>query len=1032
MRYTLRLLTIQQFERAAAADLRAARRSGARSHDSARRRDLDRPLGRAGRDARTRSADARKALDRLRERTRRSTKANPVQLHACPWCGATLDAWQYGSPTEPRDCVIRCRDKSCAFADGLPVYVVDEDIYRVPADADHRDRRQVRDACRGARRRRRSSTATSDCPPPELIIQDELHLISGPLGTLAGLYETAIDVLCTRRRATAEGRSPRRRRSAAPQHQTRGLFDREMRQFPPPGLDARDSCFAVEAPARRKGTRLYVGLMAPGASQATLMIRTYAALLQSALGCRGQRRRRGTRTGRSSATSTACACSAAPACRCRTTSHDRLELLAGERRARRSSPTRASSSPAASRRRRSPRHLKRMDDRVPRRRRARRHPRDEHDLGRRRHRPARPDGRDGPAAVDVRVHPGDEPRRPAATPGWSSRCSTRRARATARTTRRSRATTRALPPGRVDERHAVLAARARPRAPRGPDRPRAADDPGLARQRVGRSASRSTAPSSSVLDRADRRRGPTGRPGRGRRDRGGARASPRALEQRGDDRRRPAVQLVHATLDKTLLLDAAERPTARSDTCPTPVVAARRRPGVEPLPGEELMARSRARSGAVSSSRPTASARSSRSRTSRSWSPASTAGTSASPNLHEPRLETRARRPRLRRAAGHATATDIPVVRFPRWYSCPNASGSTITTSSPTLRLEQVRRLQPHARPVALRGRLRARPHRRLPVHALGARGQAARGRAARLTHRGHGHDGVASRHRDHLQLRRRSARWTRRSTGSRCATSRVLRKPPWLASEQETCDEPRPRAAARRVERLVRQPPLGDLDPAVVGRRVPAARQALGHPARLVRSALATAIEAHEPRRRHVLHDRRPRRGRRGAEDARQDGEDRANGRRTHFRREEYDALLAGQPEDSGQRSSPRTPASRRIAEHLVDAGDARHAASRGPGARRVQRGSSRPRRGRATLAPLVHRATPAGCPRSRSRAKGSSSSAPDERTRRPVGAQPGRDRERRARTDATRRTRRALGRSSPTGRSRRGSCSSTRSLTR
>jgi ATP-dependent helicase YprA (DUF1998 family) len=114
-----------------------------------------------------------------------------------------------------------------------------------------------------------------------LIVQDELHLISGPLGTLAGLYETAIDFLCTE-----QGRPPKVIASTATirraQHQTRGLFTREMRQFPPPGIDANDSWFAVEAPPDRKGTRLYVGLMAPGASPATLMIRAYASLLQSA------------------------------------------------------------------------------------------------------------------------------------------------------------------------------------------------------------------------------------------------------------------------------------------------------------------------------------------------------------------------------------------------------------------------------------------------------------------------------------------------------------------------------------------------------------------------------------------------------------------------------------------------------------------------------------------------------------------------------------------------------------------------------
>ena len=114
-----------------------------------------------------------------------------------------------------------------------------------------------------------------------MIIQDELHLISGPLGTLTGLYETALDAVCE-----SKGAGPKVIASTATirraGNQVRGIFNRPVRQFPPPGLDARDSYFALEVGPEQKGTRLYLGLMTPGTSQTTLMVRTYAALLQFA------------------------------------------------------------------------------------------------------------------------------------------------------------------------------------------------------------------------------------------------------------------------------------------------------------------------------------------------------------------------------------------------------------------------------------------------------------------------------------------------------------------------------------------------------------------------------------------------------------------------------------------------------------------------------------------------------------------------------------------------------------------------------
>jgi hypothetical protein len=278
MRYTLRLLTIQQFERAALliCCLESIRRGDDRLGDQ----PIEIGLW-VGRGATPNTlSEAKVSIDKLRQGVRLE-KSNPLQLHRCPWCASDLTARNLWIAKSPARLVVACSREACAFSDGLPVCVVDDDVYgRHPtliiATADKFASMPWREDCRSL-----FNADMSSVPPPELIIQDELHLISGPLGTLAGLYETAVDLLCS-----VQGRRPKVIASTATirraDSQTGGLFDRDVRQFPPPGLDAGDSFFAREAPRDEKGTRLYVGVTAPGTSQTTLLVRTYAALLQAA------------------------------------------------------------------------------------------------------------------------------------------------------------------------------------------------------------------------------------------------------------------------------------------------------------------------------------------------------------------------------------------------------------------------------------------------------------------------------------------------------------------------------------------------------------------------------------------------------------------------------------------------------------------------------------------------------------------------------------------------------------------------------
>jgi hypothetical protein len=279
MRYTLRLLTLQQFERAAIL-LCAMEHMRRRTPELGEEEfSVGMWVGRSATPNTLAEADVRLAELRA-DLDRRLATENPVQLHACPWCGTRLDARNYEVDEVAQRMYIRCPGGGCDFADGLPVHLIDQAVY------DARPTLVIATVDKFASMPWRPATSAlfnlddldDATPPPELIVQDELHLISGPLGTLTGLYETAVDALAEHPKVIASTATIRRAAD-----QGRSLFNREVRQFPPAGLDARDSWFAVETPREEKASRRYVGLLAPGTSQATLLIRTYATLLHRAL-----------------------------------------------------------------------------------------------------------------------------------------------------------------------------------------------------------------------------------------------------------------------------------------------------------------------------------------------------------------------------------------------------------------------------------------------------------------------------------------------------------------------------------------------------------------------------------------------------------------------------------------------------------------------------------------------------------------------------------------------------------------------------
>ena len=326
MRYTLRLLTLDQLARAAGL---ICALEVERAADPARYGTWPFEIGLwvgkgatpnvMGRKGDKRSDTARAKTSQFKSDP--GSKPPPIPLESCPWCGTRFEPESFTllpDDDRPRELRIVCSNFECDFSGDrpLPILAVDEPIYRrlpafliatvdkfasLPFTAQTGAllggaTRYDASGFYGAAEPKVGTTLDEPLAGPDLVIQDELHLISGPLGTMVGLYETAIEALCVgagplvEDEAGSSDSQPVRPKIVAStatvrqaQDQIQALFARANTQvFPPPGPDRGDSFFARVVSTDQAPGRLYLGIASPGRSPKVLMRRVWLALMGAA------------------------------------------------------------------------------------------------------------------------------------------------------------------------------------------------------------------------------------------------------------------------------------------------------------------------------------------------------------------------------------------------------------------------------------------------------------------------------------------------------------------------------------------------------------------------------------------------------------------------------------------------------------------------------------------------------------------------------------------------------------------------------
>ena len=306
MRYTLRLLTMDQSERLVR--LVTAMNMVASEHPSpsvngAHPFRVGMWVGKAASPNQLKGSrdrkDAKSLLQDLQKGQGSRTNTRVIMFENCPWCGDSSITdphnWEIGTLNEREALIGKCKGQGCPYdsEEGIPFTTVDDDIYNNPPSI----LLGTADKFVQAAYNRSSKSNVKGVPanvrtllgfnghnrPPDLIIQDELHLLTGPLGSMAGLIETALDV------AWYESCGGHRPKYVAATATIRGadrdaklMFGRDLNIFPPPVDVASDNFFAREAPVSEDPGRIHLSVLGPPNKSRTVADQPLSSILQSA------------------------------------------------------------------------------------------------------------------------------------------------------------------------------------------------------------------------------------------------------------------------------------------------------------------------------------------------------------------------------------------------------------------------------------------------------------------------------------------------------------------------------------------------------------------------------------------------------------------------------------------------------------------------------------------------------------------------------------------------------------------------------